>query len=185
MAAFTRERAVSLSIPIKARLAETRPCRDECAVANGCLTTSVEHHEIFRREGRDAVGLRLEVVDDRRRLYSRGGRQLQGLDHPRQIRGLSPAFLDGAGDAEASPLGLDAMSLHEALDDFFKRRVLAAGEGLGHFLFASRQLDLEDRQPGVGATHVSGEHQHQSLLQRRPSRLMNWPAAFGPQVPAA
>src|SRR5262245_670878 len=101
VAAFAGEGVMPRAVPIKSRLPEPGPGGDNGGVALYARRPWVEHREVLRRQGRDPVGVGLQVIDQRDRGEAELAGQLPRVDDPRPVGRLAVTVDHRAGDAEA------------------------------------------------------------------------------------
>src|ERR1043166_6664565 len=109
---------------------------------------------------RGAPAHRGEVVDEPDVADADRLPQRTGFHAPGEVGARDPAVRDRPGDAEARPPGAGPLSPEELLDQRSESRRLAAWERPIFPDPCAAALDLDQREPGVGAADVSREDSH-------------------------
>ena len=105
VAALGRADAVARPVPVEQGLAEAGPGRDERGVSPDDGGARIQDLQLVGRERRDAVGRRLEVVQEDHALEREHPSQGGCVDHPAEVRHPGAAVGNGPGDPEAGRHG--------------------------------------------------------------------------------
>ena len=167
MAALGRDDRADPTVADHDGLAESGAGGDDREVAPP-ERARLERHQLVLAERPDAVGRRLQVVQQ---AHPPGGNRAGEpplLDHPRQVRGGAAAVHHRPRDADAGRLDLGPRArVEEALDGGLERlEVVARQRDLAHEDegVAAR---LEEGERRLGAADVAGEDHATSASPRR------------------
>ena len=100
MPAFRGKRLVALPVPKQARLAQAGTCGNHGGIAAGIRRAGLQSQQIVRAQCRQAIGSRLQVVEQGAMRKAELPLQCIGIDAPGQIGDLRHPTPHRAGDAE-------------------------------------------------------------------------------------
>ena len=185
MAAFAGENMVMRAVPVHAGFAKASTGGNHGLIANGNALDLIESDNILSLkqpmpQALASRSLMRTAVLDLQFVGEAMDSTIQG-----RFEASTRPVADGAGDTEARRCWMHDLKCHKLRDDLIQAGILTAGKNGSRDETEMAILEIEERQPGVGASDIACQNHFSKFLQWRPSRSSNSSASLGPQVPAA
>ena len=98
------KRPVLSIVPEETRFAKSRAWRDDGSIPLRILSALIEDFKVFRLKCRDPIRVGLQVIDQTHPGEVELLRYFLGIDHPRQVGGLTATIAHGPSNFQTGPV---------------------------------------------------------------------------------
>ena len=118
------------TIPVEASFSQTCPSSNHCSVALGLWRALIQYDKIFRGNGRNAVSIGFEIVNEPHRGQAKLLGKLLCIYYPRQVDGLTATTLYRPSNPKTGVRNTQVMGRDERADNVTETGIGMTGKRL-------------------------------------------------------
>ena len=171
------KRPVFPAVPEETYFTKSRARRDDGSISLCVMSALIEDLKVFGLKYSNPIRVGLQVIDQTNQGEVELQRYLLGIDHPRQIGGLTATIADRPSDPQTGACDGMQSIRQEFAQGTLKTQLFTAREGFFSEKVEVSLHDLYHRQAGIGPADVSGKNRASLFLRpsSTPSRTLRDP----------